>query len=120
MILNGLISKVCFLFKFLVIFFFKYVSNISQRMCFCYNTFINHYANDGLNKGVLKITKISIENENNDQTFIIPLYSSKLLTHFDEIVFDIMAKSESKKKSVYNLVKDNNNERQNNDEVIKK
>lgn len=102
--------------------FFKFIAQLSHKLCFCYNNFIHHFTYDGLNKGILKISQISTQNPNKerDQAYIIPLYSTKALINFDENLVIIMERSESKKKTNFNPEKDNNYEKQNNDEVIKK
>ena len=99
----------------------KFITNFSQKICFCYNTFIYHFTNDGLNKGILKISQISLIKENKEQAFIIPLYGKRALSNFDENVVQILERFESKKKFTFcRENNNNNNERQNNDEVIKK
>ena len=127
MILTGQKIKVTFFFLkifilfFLVKMFLKFLSNFSSKICFCYNTYIYHFTNDGLNKGILKISQISVGKENKDQAYIVALYNKKALIHFDQNVVEIVARSEIKKNQVFNLEKNNNNyEGKNNDEVIKK
>ena len=89
-------------------------------MCYCYNTFVYHFISDGLNKGIIKISQISVGKESKDHAFLIPLYSKKAIDFYEETVVQILEKVESKKKSYFKSEKDNNFERQNNDEANKK
>jgi len=99
------------------------LSNFSQKLCFCYNYFIYHYANDGLNKNVLKINQISSGKIVKDQAYMILLNSRKVLNYFEENLTLIIERSQLNKKSSLDQDNKNNNnyERQNNIEsVIKK
>lgn len=98
----------------------KFISKFSENLCYCYNVFINHFVNDGINKGILKIGQISILRENKELPYIVQITKKKCLYYFDENVIEIMDKVESKKKTVSNTEKDNKNEGNNNDQVIKK
>ena len=89
-------------------------------MCYCYNTFVNHLTSDGFNKGSIKLSHFSEGKESKDHAFIINLHSKKAIDYYDETVFQILEKNESKKKSTTQSEKDNNFERQIADEAMKK
>lgn len=89
-------------------------------MTFCYNTFITHYAIDGLNKGNLKALQVTAPKENKEQPNIIPIYGKKILHFFDDTVLQILERVESKKAAILNPEKDKIFERKHTDEVIKK
>lgn len=105
---------------FLVKMFIKFLSNTSQKLCFCWNTFINYFIGEGLNKGILKINQIAEIKDNKEQAYFVQIYGKKTIVYFEENVVQIMEKVESKKKAITKSEKENNFERQNNDEVIKK
>lgn len=100
--------------------FLKFITKFSQNCCYCYNTFLNHYINDGINRGNLKIAQLCAVREVKDQPYIIELYKKKALYYFDEKVLEIMARVELKKKAVFSGEKEHKNEGQINDQVIKK
>ena len=89
-------------------------------MCFCYNFYSNNMLLEALNKGAIKISNFSILKENKDQAFIIPINSKKSLSFIEETIINLLVKNEIKKKLTQKADKDNNNERQNGEDNIKK
>jgi hypothetical protein len=75
---------------------------------------------EALNKGAIKISNFSILKENKDQAFIIPINSKKSLSFIEETIINLLVKNEIKKKLTQKADKDNNNERQNGEDNIKK
>jgi len=89
-------------------------------MCYCHNYFTNNLLLEALNKGAIKINNFSIGKDNKDQAYLIPINSKKALNFYEETIINILEKNDLKKRHTLKTEKDNNFERQNGDDNMKK